>query len=72
MITPAAYGLRSSKIKVVESKIGKLEVALLALISLSRVLLAILAMETPLFAFADYRLRRTSFARGALAMAIYA
>jgi protein-S-isoprenylcysteine O-methyltransferase Ste14 len=59
----APHGKERSKIKTVESRRGKLEIALLALAWLGSVL-PLLWIVTPFLAFADYTLSPISFGMG--------
>src|SRR5579863_2414876 len=60
----APYGRRSSQIKVIKSKRGALEIALLSGMWLGSVILPILWVSTPLFSFADYPLHPAQYAAG--------
>ena len=60
----APHGKRRGKIKIVESRRGPLEIGLLALMWVAMMVLPILAIFTPLFSFADYRLYPISFSTG--------
>ncbi len=62
----APHGRKSTKIKVVKSKRGKLEIALLALMWFGSVILPVLWVATPLFSFADYPLYPAPFSAGVL------
>jgi protein-S-isoprenylcysteine O-methyltransferase Ste14 len=65
------HGLRSLKIRIIDNKKGKLETVLLALMWVAIIILPIMAMATPVFAFADYTLRPVPFVCGTLAMMAY-
>ena len=71
MIIRAPHGRRSREIKVIKNKKGKLEILLLALMSICMMGLPLLAFVTPLLAFADYPLHPVLFACAAAAMAAY-
>jgi protein-S-isoprenylcysteine O-methyltransferase Ste14 len=60
----APHGHRNAKVKVVQSKRGKLELALLALMWLAGVVLPLLWVATPLLSFADYPLYPAPFCGG--------
>jgi protein-S-isoprenylcysteine O-methyltransferase Ste14 len=60
----APFGRRSSQIKVIESKRGKLEIVLLSGMWLGSVIVPILWVATPLFSFADYPLNAAQYAAG--------
>ena len=60
----APYGRRSSQVKVIKSKRGKLEIILLSVMWLGSVILPVLWVSTPLFSFADYPLHPTQYAAG--------
>jgi protein-S-isoprenylcysteine O-methyltransferase Ste14 len=62
------HGIRSGKTKVVESRLGGVEKALLAVAALATTLLPILWLTTPLLAFADYPLYRLPYWLGMLVM----
>lgn len=63
VVIRAPHGNRSRKVKVVRSRKGRLEVALLTLAWLS-FFVPLLWVFTPLFSFADYPLRAVPFAAG--------
>ncbi len=60
----APYGRRSSQVKVIKSKRGRLEIVLLSVMWLGSVILPILWVSTPLFSFADYPLHPAQYAAG--------
>jgi protein-S-isoprenylcysteine O-methyltransferase Ste14 len=60
----APFGRRSSQIKVIESKRGKLEIVLLSGMWLGSVIVPILWVATPLFSFADYPLNAAQYTAG--------
>jgi protein-S-isoprenylcysteine O-methyltransferase Ste14 len=60
----APYGRRSSQIKVIKSKRGRLEILLLSGMWLGSAILPILWISTPLFSFADYPLHPAQYAAG--------
>ncbi len=53
VIIRAPHGGRSRKVAVVESRKGPLDIALLALVSITGMILPLLAIFTPLLSFAD-------------------
>jgi protein-S-isoprenylcysteine O-methyltransferase Ste14 len=60
----APYGQKCAKIKVVHSRRGKLEIALLALAWFGSVIFPVIWIATPLLSFADYPLYLASYAAG--------
>jgi protein-S-isoprenylcysteine O-methyltransferase Ste14 len=62
----APHGRRSSQLKVIESRRGKLEIVLLSLMWLGSVILPIVWASTPLFSFADYPLHPAQYAAGVI------
>ncbi len=66
----APYGRRSSQIKIIKSKRGRLEIVLLSLMWLGSVILPILWVSTPLVSFADYPLHPAQFAVGVVLFAL--
>ena len=60
----APYGRRSSRVRIIKSKRGKAEVALLSGMWLGSVVLPILWIATPLLSFADYPLHAPQYATG--------
>jgi protein-S-isoprenylcysteine O-methyltransferase Ste14 len=64
MVIRAPHGLRSRQVKVVESRKGGLESALLALVSIAMLLLPLIFITTSLLSFADYSLSVTAFSVG--------
>ena len=57
VVIRAPHGRRSGKVKVLESRRSRSEVALLALMWIAMMILPILSIVTPLLSFADYPLR---------------
>jgi protein-S-isoprenylcysteine O-methyltransferase Ste14 len=70
IIIRAPHGGRSSKVAVVESRRGPLEVALLALMWITGVILPLVAIFTPLLSFADYPLHPVAFAMGTVVLCL--
>jgi protein-S-isoprenylcysteine O-methyltransferase Ste14 len=64
MVIRAPHGRRSRQVKVVESRKGVLESALLALVSIAMLLLPLTFITTSLLSFADYSLSVTAFSVG--------
>ena len=60
----APYGRRSSQVKVIKSKRGRIDILLLSLMWLGSVILPVLWVSTPLFSFADYPLHAAQYAVG--------
>jgi protein-S-isoprenylcysteine O-methyltransferase Ste14 len=60
----APYGRRSSQVKVIKSKRGRLEIVLLSVMWLGSVILPLLWVSTPVFSFADYPLHPAQYAAG--------
>jgi protein-S-isoprenylcysteine O-methyltransferase Ste14 len=58
------YGRRSSQVKVIKSKRGRLEIVLLSAMWLGSVILPLLWVSTPVFSFADYPLHPAQYAAG--------
>jgi protein-S-isoprenylcysteine O-methyltransferase Ste14 len=58
------YGRRSSQVKVIKSKRGRLEIVLLSVMWLGSVILPLLWVSTPVFSFADYPLHPAEYAAG--------
>ena len=69
IIIRAPHGQRSRSVKVVKSRKGSLEVALLTIAWLG-FLVPLIWVATPLLAFADYPLRPAPFVTGTLGLAI--
>ena len=69
VIIRAPHGQRSRSVKVVKSRKGSLEVALLTIAWLG-FLVPLIWIATPLLAFADYPLRPVPFVTGTLGLAI--
>jgi protein-S-isoprenylcysteine O-methyltransferase Ste14 len=60
----APHGHRSGKVKVVHSRRGRLEIALLTLAWFGSLIVPLVWIATPLLSFADYPLRPVPFAVG--------
>jgi protein-S-isoprenylcysteine O-methyltransferase Ste14 len=60
----APYGRRSSQLKIIKSKRGRLEIVLLSAMWLGSVILPIVWVSTPLFSFADYPLHPAQYGAG--------
>src|SRR5271156_2823069 len=71
MIIRAPHGQRSRKAKTIKDKKGRLEIALVILVSITMLIFPILAMATSLFSFANYVVSPVAFCCGALAMMGY-
>jgi protein-S-isoprenylcysteine O-methyltransferase Ste14 len=71
LIVRAPYGKGSRETKVVEDKKSPLEIVLLSLMSISMMILPILSMITPVFAFANYTISLSSFLAGSIVMVVY-
>ena len=69
VIIRAPHGQRSRTIKVVKSRKGRLEIALLTLAWIA-FFLPLIWVAGPVLAFADYRLRPVPFIAGILALAL--
>lgn len=59
---------RSQETKVTESRKGRLEIFLLAVMMIGTMLLPVLFIFTPILSFADYELHPLAFALGAISM----
>ena len=70
IIIRAPHGGRSSKVAVVESRRGPLEIALLALMWITGVILPLVAIFTPFLSFADYPLHPGAFAMGTVVLSL--
>jgi protein-S-isoprenylcysteine O-methyltransferase Ste14 len=68
VIIRAPHGRRNSKIAVVESRKGRLEIVLLALMWFAVMILPLVAILTPVLSFADYPLHPLAFLIGAIAL----
>lgn len=66
----APYGRRSSQVKVIKSKRGRLEIVLLSAMWLGSVIFPVLWVSTPLFSFADYPSHPTQYAAGVVLLAL--
>lgn len=64
VIIRAPHGGRSRKVAIVESRKGRLEMVLLALMSIAAIILPLVAIFTPFLSFADYPLHPVAFAIG--------
>jgi protein-S-isoprenylcysteine O-methyltransferase Ste14 len=71
IVLRAPHANRSSKVKVVQSRKGGLEIALLVAVGIGCLLLPILYATTPVLAFADYPLRPWAFAAGAVFVVLW-
>ncbi|MDE3164211.1 MAG: isoprenylcysteine carboxylmethyltransferase family protein [Acidobacteriota bacterium] len=69
MIIRGPHGRRSGKVKIVESRKGRLELALLAMMWIATMILPLIAIATPLLSFAEYRLEPAAFSGGVLCLA---
>ena len=56
MLIRAPHGIRSGQVKIEKSRKGRLEVALLALMSIATLILPVISIASPLLSFADYGL----------------
>ena len=70
IIIRAPHGGRSSKVAVVESRRGPLEIALLALMWITGVILPLVAIFTPFLSFVDYPLHPGAFAMGTVVLSL--
>jgi protein-S-isoprenylcysteine O-methyltransferase Ste14 len=70
IIIRAPHGGRSSKVAVVESRRGPLEIALLALMWITGMILPLVAIFTPFLSFADYPLHPVAFAMGSVMLCL--
>ena len=70
MIIRAPHGIRSRKIRVAESRKGRFEVALLALMWIATLILPLTSIATPLLSFADYALYPAAFVLGIICLAL--
>src|SRR5271163_2012814 len=70
VIIRAPHGGRSRKVAIVESRKGRLEIALLALMWIAAMILPLLAIFTPLLSFANYPLHPIAFAIGAVVLCL--
>ena len=68
-IIRAPHGRRSGNVKVVESRKGRLEIALLALVWVAMVILPLISIASPLLSFADYPLTALRFCLGIVCLA---
>jgi protein-S-isoprenylcysteine O-methyltransferase Ste14 len=66
VIIRTPHGKKSTKIRVVKSERGWLEIAILTLAWLGSVILPVLWMATPLFSFAEYPLHPAIFSPGVI------
>jgi len=69
MIIRAPHGTRSRKIRIAESRKGRLEVALLGLMWIATLILPLTSIATPLVSFADYPLCPAAFVLGIICLA---
>jgi len=70
VIIRAPHGGRSRKVAVVESRKGPLEIALLALMWITGMILPLVAIFTPFLSFADYPLHPVVFAMGTVVLCL--
>jgi protein-S-isoprenylcysteine O-methyltransferase Ste14 len=70
MAIRAPHGRRSAQLKVVESRKGRLEMALLAFVTAAMFLLPAISMATSLLSFADYPLTLAAFFIGIICLAV--
>ncbi len=70
IVIRAPHGRQSGQVKVVESRKGRLEIALLALMWIAMLLLPVISMATSLLSFADYSLNVVPFSIGSVCLAL--
>jgi protein-S-isoprenylcysteine O-methyltransferase Ste14 len=70
MLIRAPHGIRSGQVKIEESRKGRLEVALLALMWITTLILPVISIATPLLSSADYGLRVLPFLLGSACAAM--
>jgi protein-S-isoprenylcysteine O-methyltransferase Ste14 len=68
VIIRAPHGGRSRKVAVAESRMGRLEIALLALMWIAAMILPLVAIFTPFLSFADYPLHPVAFTIGVVVL----
>jgi protein-S-isoprenylcysteine O-methyltransferase Ste14 len=70
MLIRAPHGKRSGQVKIEESRKGRLEVALLALMWITTLVLPVISIASPLLSFADYGLQVLPFLLGIVCAAM--
>ena len=70
MLIRAPHGKRSGQVKIEESRKGRLEVALLALMWITTLVLPVISIASPLLSFADYGLHVLPFLLGIVCAAM--
>ena len=70
MLIRAPHGKRSGQVKIQESRKGRLEIALLALMWFTTLVLPVISIASPLLSFADYGLHILSFLLGIVCAAM--
>jgi protein-S-isoprenylcysteine O-methyltransferase Ste14 len=70
MLIRAPHGKRGAQVKIEESRKGRLEVALLALMWITTLVLPVLSIASPLLSFADYGLHVLPFLLGIVCAAM--
>src|SRR5215469_8800217 len=70
MIIRAPHGTRSGKVRIVESRRGRLEITLLALMWIATLILPLVSIATPLLSFAEYPLYPAAFSFGIICFAV--
>ena len=70
MIIRAPHGTRSGKTNVSESRRGRLEVGLLALMWIATLILPLISIATSLLSFADYALHQAEFFLGIVCLVV--
>ena len=70
MAIRAPHGRRSGQVKTVESRKGQLEIAFLALMWITTLILPVVSLATPLLSFANYRLYVLPFLLGIICAAM--
>jgi hypothetical protein len=70
MLIRAPHGKRSGQVKIEESRKGRLEVALLALMWITTLVLPVISIASALLSFADYGLQVLPFLLGIVSAAM--
>ena len=70
MLIRAPHGIRSVQVKIEESRKGRLEIALLALMWITTLVLPVISIASPLLSFADYGLHVLPFLLGIVCAAM--
>ena len=70
MLIRAPHGKRSGQVKIAESRKGRLEIALLALMWITTLVLPLISIASPLLSFADYGLHVLPFLLGIVCAAV--